>query len=683
MNTGFRRLSRSTFLFLMLFCLFSARQSADAGIVADFWTSNIPAGTRFTKGNGSPSSPYLIETPEQLALLARKVNENDRHYANGHYRVTKNIDLSAHGWFPIGHDNVRYLQLISTTARPFRGTFDGGDHTISGITCKKSMQVHIGFFGFMENATVRNVVLEDVLIDGTDEAFTAGALTGKLLNSRLENCRASGKVLITRNIESTDNIKEIQSLGGLAGRNFGGTLIACVSDVEINAAGAEAYFLNTGGIVGANSDGLIEHCVNNAVVRGGQARHNYTGGIAGFNDGGTISDSINKGKIAGDNTAFRFSRSSVGGMAGENGGIISGCSNEGVICASWSEDASNTGGIAGWNIGKIEKCLNHAAVGEWIDREGEKYISSPETARTGGIVGWNSGRAILEDCINVGKITDDGLRSFYPAPSKKSAAEKISYSGGIAGTNAPGARLVRCHVYAPLPTSAPVDFGAIAGQNDGKLESCYWLRERATSVRAVGIGNDTGTRALDKNAFASADSFEELDSSAWFRPLFDPSRPRLKAFYFVENGGSPRIGLYPEGLEFIYGSPDIRNVTFFSGGGRIEVANVTLPPETGLEVFSREPNEIKFRYDGKGKSNGRAAIAYKFYLKDDGTEFREFTTTLPVTILNALPGPSISASMYALAFVGTVAAFLLAGKVLQKRRAEQQETENEECDIYP
>ena len=109
-------------------------------------------------GEGTVDNPFLIANAGQLALLARRVNEEGYTFDGiyGHFLLVNDINLQLRHWVAIGN-----------FGNPFMGTFDGGFHT---ITLPNRIIAHVepfgtggigrwGLFGYTQNATIRNLFL--------------------------------------------------------------------------------------------------------------------------------------------------------------------------------------------------------------------------------------------------------------------------------------------------------------------------------------------------------------------------------------------------------------------------------------------------------------------------------------------------------------------------------------------
>ncbi|WP_027629552.1 hypothetical protein [Ruminiclostridium cellobioparum] len=131
------------FLGVLTLCMFSK-----IGTIEAFAFSGSGAGTS--------ASPYEITTRAQL--------EEVKNNLSAYYKLTTNIDLQNAEWTPIG-----------TQKTPFIGNFDGNDYTINNLTINKGTADYIGFFGYINNATIKNVKLNNVSVTGKNNV---GALVG-------------------------------------------------------------------------------------------------------------------------------------------------------------------------------------------------------------------------------------------------------------------------------------------------------------------------------------------------------------------------------------------------------------------------------------------------------------------------------------------------------------------------
>lgn len=199
---------------------------------------------------------YHIETAAQLFGLTKLV-ASGKSFQGKMILLDKDIQLNTVGsgsvdawkagtatpdnpWMAIGNGNA-----------PFRGTFDGQMHTVSGIYSKTSGQYN-GLFGYVVGATIKNVKIVDSYYESTPElnSFIGGVAGGG--NGKILNCYSSATIYSTGVIN-----------GGIAGRSTGFTIDGCWfdGDMTVNYKGTES--MNTGGILGAGytSPTTISNCL--------------------------------------------------------------------------------------------------------------------------------------------------------------------------------------------------------------------------------------------------------------------------------------------------------------------------------------------------------------------------------------------------------------------------------------
>ena len=282
---------------------------------------------------------YTVTSAEGLKNIAKLVNEEGQ--TDIDITLTGNITLTGvdegeSNWTPIGIDyNHQYT-----------GTFDGGGHTITGLTVTTSDQ-YAGLFGYIgSGGKVKNVTLEDVKIESNHSSGYVGGVAGYSYGT-LENCSVSGSVSGSGSssdvggvvgyqtggsitgCSSSATVKGTQRAGGMAGvTNNGATLTACYAtgDVTLVSNGTDSYF--AGGVVGNNgSSSTLKACYAWGSVTGSKSSGTvYVGGVTGSNDLGTLTACYHaKGTVSGPGGA-------TGGVAGRNfkdsmfgGGIITAC----------------------------------------------------------------------------------------------------------------------------------------------------------------------------------------------------------------------------------------------------------------------------------------------------------------------------------------------------------------------
>lgn len=213
-----------------------------------------------------------IATPGQLAALAEQVNSgNDlKGYT---IELVNNLKLGGREWTPIG-----------TGSNYFRGTFDGKNHTISGLTITGNND-KVGLIGNF-NGTIKDLTLTDVNISGRDNVAVVAAFSGYTDKNGIVSNVDVKKAVITGG----------HYVGTIFGYGYGWSTISdCdVEDVTITVT---PYLVNNeydngdkvGGLVGFTGDGGSNKIINNTVTKATITAYRDIGGLVGYSYTDTIS----------------------------------------------------------------------------------------------------------------------------------------------------------------------------------------------------------------------------------------------------------------------------------------------------------------------------------------------------------------------------------------------------------
>ena len=339
-------------------------------------------------GNGTEQSPYCINNIAQLETLAQLVNDGTT-YEDQFFLLDADLaydTLTQNNHTPIGSS------YNADWNRPFSGTFDGNNHTISGIRISNSNSNYCqGLFGFCENSTVKNLILTDAKI--TDGEMVGG-IVGKNFGSSIEDCQVANNVTVSGE----------EYVGGIAGINAG-SIKNCQVANNVTVSG-EDYI---GGIAGSNP-GSIKDCqvANNVTVRG---FHASIGGIVGWSYGGSSVENClvaNNVIVSGGNNCHY-----IGGIVGHiDNSSIKDCQVSNYVTVNGFQEV---GGIVGYGLSGINSVEN-CHVANNVTVSGHGYV--------GGIAGHISNGSSIEDCqvainitINGSTIVDGSLpnlrRNYY------------------------------------------------------------------------------------------------------------------------------------------------------------------------------------------------------------------------------------------------------------------------------
>ena len=204
--------------------------------------------------------------------------------------LTADIDLTGKDWTPIG----------TSSGNSYTGTFDGGGHTITGLTVTTNDQF-VGLFGYLNSAgTVKNVVMEGIQITSNHMFGCTGGVVGYSWGT-IENCSVSGSVSGTMCVggvvgtqwvgsitgcSSSATVKGTVDVGGVAGQtDLGATLTACYATGNVTIEIDPIKDIAGGGLVGLNGECSLLACyaIGNVTSTGSSTGNVYIGGFLGGN----------------------------------------------------------------------------------------------------------------------------------------------------------------------------------------------------------------------------------------------------------------------------------------------------------------------------------------------------------------------------------------------------------------
>ena len=228
---------------------------------------------------------YTVYNADGLMNIAELVNGGK---TDINITLDKNIDLTGKAWTPIGTDYDN----------SYKGTFDGGGHTITGLTFTTNDEF-AGLFGWLNRAgTVKNVVMEGIQITSNHMFGCTGGVVGYSWGT-IENCSVSGSVSGTDCVggvvgsqkagsiigcSSSATVKGTHYVGGVAGEKWG-TMIACYATGNVTLEIGSPKNLSGGGVVGLNGGSRVLACyaIGNVNSKGSSTGNVHIGGLFGDN----------------------------------------------------------------------------------------------------------------------------------------------------------------------------------------------------------------------------------------------------------------------------------------------------------------------------------------------------------------------------------------------------------------
>ena len=243
----------------------------------------------------SNTNTYTVYNANGLMNVAELVNGGK---TDINITLDKNIDLTGKDWTPIGTDYDN----------SYTGTFDGGGHTITGLTFTTNDK-YAGLFGWLNKAgTVKNVVMEGVQI--TSNQIYGGSIGGVVGYSwgTIENCSVSGSVSGTVYV------------GGVVGAQIDGSITGCSSSATVKGT------VDVGGVAGqTNSSATLTACyaTGNVTIEINPAKNIAGGSLVGMNAGSSLLACYATGNVT--STGSSTGKVHIGGFLGNNYTTVTAC----------------------------------------------------------------------------------------------------------------------------------------------------------------------------------------------------------------------------------------------------------------------------------------------------------------------------------------------------------------------
>ena len=238
---------------------------------------------------------YTVTSADGLMNVAELVNGGK---SDINITLDTDIDLTGKDWTPIGTDYDN----------SYKGTFDGGGHTITGLTFTTNDE-YAGLFGWLNRAgTVKNVVMEGVQI--TSNQIYGGSIGGVAGYSwgTIENCSVSGSVSGTVYV------------GGVVGAQIDGSITGCSSSATVKG------MVDVGGVAGqTNSNATLTACyaTGNVIIEIDPVKNISGGGLVGFNGGNGVLACYATGNVT--STGSSTGNVHIFGLLGDNYTTVTAC----------------------------------------------------------------------------------------------------------------------------------------------------------------------------------------------------------------------------------------------------------------------------------------------------------------------------------------------------------------------
>ena len=241
----------------------------------------------------SNTNTYTVYNADGLMNVAELVNGGK---TDINITLDKNIDLTGKDWTPIG------------TSNSYSGTFDGGGHTITGLTVTTNDE-YASLFGRLGKAgTVKNVVMEGIQITCNHGLGYAGGVAGFSWGGTIENCSVSGSVSGTVYV------------GGVVGVQIGGSITGCSSSATVKG------MVDVGGVAGqTNSSATLTACyaTGNVIIEINPKKNIAGGSLVGMNAGISLLACYATGNVTSTGSSTGYMH--IGGFLGNNYTTVTAC----------------------------------------------------------------------------------------------------------------------------------------------------------------------------------------------------------------------------------------------------------------------------------------------------------------------------------------------------------------------
>ena len=255
-------------------------------------------------GNGDVDTPYIITKAEELAWFRNQVNGGKNKICA---KIADNVEVIDLKDFCHAEDVSQNLKELSwvpigTANKPYKGTFDGNNKTITNLYIKTAHN-NVGFFCMIMGATIQDLIFDNAKVENVSTTYTKALCTGILAGGSDAGTNPPSHI---KGIKTTKNCTVIgqNDTGGIVGNACNINIENCENRSSVKG---ESY---VGGIAGDYYYKNIKRCTNYGTVETVKNNSQRTGGIIGYANGTSIEDCANYGKLTSKGWYY-------GGIAGE------------------------------------------------------------------------------------------------------------------------------------------------------------------------------------------------------------------------------------------------------------------------------------------------------------------------------------------------------------------------------
>ncbi|HWR55310.1 MAG TPA: immunoglobulin domain-containing protein [Negativicutes bacterium] len=449
----------------------------------DFTAAAQAASGNWTDYAGEPvlaGSTYTISSPEELAWVASQVNSGANKFNGKTLDITADINLSAHYWAPAG----------ISQANSFRGTVQGNNHTISGLSIGSSAApdntyTYAGLFGYTYGAIINDLDIRGAAIYSSCASSYIGALIGYAdYNLTLSGCSVTGYIVYGN--ESATN----WATGGMLGtKNNTGYLVNIVNCWSRSIIYGDYLSRYNGGLIGEIQVGNIKNCFAAGKILGMNSVSGiaYVGGLIGYLNQTSVFNSFSNIAIE-----IQGGAAYAGGILGQlwYGGTLSNIYSAGTV----SVPGSNGGMLAGYVASPMQNSYwnNTATPGT-----GKAYGYDPTSS--GGSPTAMSGASMVADAFMTAlngtadalQTSDSAIKDWLRDPNVNGGFPTLSGVGDFTADLAPAIINTKVSYTPDVDNSLSVSY-TFLDENDLDEGDTTFQWYRANSASGTGAAPISG-----------------------------------------------------------------------------------------------------------------------------------------------------------------------------------------------
>lgn len=403
----------------------------------------------FEKGKGTKDDPFIIDTENQFLDFARSVNEEEN-YADKYVKLNKDIKLTKE-WIVVG----------SQGKHPFKGDFNGNNHTISNMKLgseKAPRQYRFAaLFSVIDGGKVYNLNIKDFEIYNTnlseDRVFVAAVAGGIQNGAFIENVNVNGKI-------HSKSMRTQQYIGAIAGQSLKSSIINSSAEIQIDAKG--------------------------------ESKDIYAGGLVGINAFGALFNSYSKGDITADSL---LNKVSIGGLCGYQSGVI--YNNYSSVNLNSTSPTTDVGELAGRSTGTGKNINNFYNKKSVVKVTGK----SKKTKNGFGVVVNDS---IVENAEAIDKLNDlDFVKKLNTNLSSESLKKAFDF---VKADNKNNIKLKKWELNGGYPK--------LESSNSKSMKKIYRISGRNRELTAIEVSKKTYPNGTDTVIIANRETFSDTISAS-------------------------------------------------------------------------------------------------------------------------------------------------------------------------